>query len=137
MTTAFALSRYRQAEAVGQPTAADPHEVILVTLRELDRALAVLAAAADAGRKPPAEPTNKAFTALYILQSSLDFEKGGEIATLLFQLYEFTRLQVLSVFRGDGPAEIEAARAAIAEILGAWRSIRPETGVAPVAAGFR
>ena len=126
MTTAFALSRYRQAEAVGYPTAADPHEVISVTLRELDRALGALAAAAETGRSAPAEPVNRAFTALYILQSSLDFEKGGEIATLLFQLYEFTRLQVLAVFRGEGPSEIAAARAGIAEILSAWRAIRPD-----------
>ena len=131
MTSAVALSRYRQTVAVGHPPAADPHEVISVTLRELDRSLGVLVAAVEAGRAAPADPINRAFTALYILQSSLDFEKGGEIATLLFQLYEFTRLQVLAVFRGDGPSEIVAARDGIAEILSAWRAIRPEAVAGP------
>jgi len=50
MTIALARSRYRQAEAVGQPRIEDPHAVIAVTLTELERALSVLVAARAAGR---------------------------------------------------------------------------------------
>ena len=124
MTIALARSRYRQAEAVGQPRIEDPHAVIAVTLAELVRALDVLAAAMAANRPLPSEPSTRALTAIYILQSSLDFEKGGDIATSLFELYEYARLQVLKAGRGEGQ-DLEAARTAIAEILSAWRAIAP------------
>lgn len=124
MTIALARSRYRQAEAVGQPRIEDPHAVIAVTLAELVRALDVLAAALDAGRPLPSEPCTRALTAIYILQSSLDFEKGGDIAMSLFELYEYARLQVLKAGRGEGH-DLDAARVAIADILSAWRAIAP------------
>jgi flagellar protein FliS len=124
MTIALARSRYRQAEAVGQPRIEDPHAVIAVTLAELIRALDVLAAAVAAARPLPSEPSTRALTALYILQSSLDFEKGADIALSLFELYEYARLQVLKAGRGEGH-DLDAARAAIADILEAWRAIGP------------
>ena len=34
----------------------------------------------------------RCLTTIYSLQTSLDFEKGGTIATNLFQLYEFCRV---------------------------------------------
>jgi flagellar protein FliS len=124
MTIALARSRYRQAEAVGQPRIEDPHTVIAVTLAELTRALDVLAAATAAGRPLPSEPSTRALTAIYILQSSLDFEKGGDIAMSLFELYEYARMQVLKAGRGEAQ-ELDGARAAIADILSAWRQIGP------------
>ena len=124
MTIALARSRYRQAEAVGQPRVEDPHAVIAVTLAELERALAVLAAARDAGRPTPSDPCTRALTAIYILQSSLDFEQGGDIAMSLFELYEYARQQVLTASR-DGAGDLVSARDAVAEILSAWRAIGP------------
>lgn len=124
MTIALARSRYRQAEAVGQPRIEDPHAVIAVTLAELARALEVLAAAVEAGRPLPSEPSTRALTAIYILQSSLDFEQGGEIALSLFELYEYARQQVLAAGRG-GDHDLGAAGSAIADILSAWRQIGP------------
>lgn len=127
MTIALARSRYRQADAIGLPRADDPHAVIAVTLSELSRALDVLAAANAAGRPLPSEPSTRALTAIYILQSSLDFEQGGEIATALFELYEFTRLQILKSGRGEAH-DLSAASYAILEILSAWRQIGPGGG---------
>jgi flagellar protein FliS len=126
MTISLARSRYRQAEAVGQPKVDDPHEVIAVTLRELERSLGVLSAAREQGRKTPEEHSTRALTAIYILQSSLDMEKGEDIAELLMQLYEFTRQQVLKLMRKEEDALIDDARNAISDILEAWRGIGPE-----------
>ena len=38
---------------------------------------------------------SRALTIIYSLQSSLDFEKGGEIAENLFQTYEFARQMII------------------------------------------
>ena len=38
-----------------------------------------------------------ALYSIYFLQKSLDFDKGGEIATNLFRLYEFCKITVQEV----------------------------------------
>ena len=114
MSFAFARSRYRQADTIFQETATKPYDVVFVTLKELSRALGVLAAAQDSARPLPADHVNRALTAIYILQSSLDFELGGEIAGDLFQLYEFARFHVLKAWRD---AKRSAVRAALAWVM--------------------
>jgi flagellar protein FliS len=132
MTAALALARYRQTDLAGQAVADDPHEVIFVTLRELNRALAVLHAATKAGRPAPADHANRALTALYILQSSLDFEKGGDIANDLFAVYEFARQQVLAIWSGETETDIETAHAALEDIQSAWTQIGAQPSRAAV-----
>lgn len=60
MSFAFARSRYRQADTIFQETATKPYDVVFVTLKELSRALSVLAAAQDSARPLPAEHVNRA-----------------------------------------------------------------------------
>lgn len=129
MSFAVARSRYRQADTIFQENAATPYDVVFVTLRELSRALGVLAAANEQARPLPAEHVNRALTAIYILQSSLDFELGGEIAQDLFQLYEFARFHVLKAWRSEPDPRLAEAADAMAEILAAWKEIggQPET----------
>ncbi|MEL5876673.1 flagellar export chaperone FliS [Cereibacter sphaeroides] len=124
MTFADARARYRRTETVDFQAVEDPHQIVLVTLRELERSLRALAAAAEAGGSYPDQHLNRAFTAIYILQSSLDFEKGGEIADNLFRVYEFCRLQVASAFRREH-GQLTDAAGHIGAILGAWEQIGP------------
>lgn len=126
MSIALARSRYRQAQSVNAAEVENPHEIILVTLKELERSLSVLAEAHKTGNKAPDDHSSRALTAIYILQSSLDFEKGGDIATSLFQLYEYARQQVLSAMRREETSQIEAASGCIGDILTAWRDIGPQ-----------
>lgn len=125
MSFAFARSRYRQADTIVQETATKPYDVVFVTLKELSRALNVLAVAKEDNRTLPADHVNRALTAIYILQSSLDFELGGEIAGDLFQLYEFARFHVLKAWRSEEDARLREAADAMTEILGAWKEIAP------------
>ncbi|ABN76785.1 flagellar export chaperone FliS [Cereibacter sphaeroides] len=124
MTFADARARYRRTETVDFQAVEDPHQIVLVTLRELERSLRALAAAAETGGSYPDQHLNRAFTAIYILQSSLDFEKGGEIADNLFQVYEFCRLQVASAFRREH-GQLTDAAGHISAILEAWEQIGP------------
>lgn len=119
----LAQARYRQADSIAQDGDKHPHEVVFVTLKELTRSLSVLAAAQEHDRPFPSDHVNRALTALYILQSSLDFEAGGEIAGDLFQLYEFARYHVLKAWRGEEGARLAEASIAIGDILGAWQEI--------------
>ena len=77
MTVSIARSRYKQMDAAAAPEIESPYKVVLVTLTELDKSLAVLVNAKVNDRRLPDDHINHCFTAIYILQSSLDFEKGG------------------------------------------------------------
>ena len=57
------------------------------------------------------------------LQSSLNFEQGGEIADNLFRLYEYARQQLLSASRTNDSAGTHAAIAALQDIRDAWSQI--------------
>ena len=121
-----ARTQYRRAEEGILPELANPHQMIMITLRELDRSLVVLARAQDEAALLPTPHLTRAMTAIYILQSSLDFEKGGEIADNLFRVYEFVRLQLLAAFQKEGNAQLTQARSYIADILSAWQSMPVE-----------
>ena len=123
MTFLNARAQYRKTEQ-GEALAVDsPHGIILVTLRELERSLRVLAAAAaDQGNYPPLH-INRAFTAIYILQTSLDFEQGGDIALNLFRVYEYCRLRVAEAFRKEPHPRLSDAADHIANLLAAWEAM--------------
>lgn len=123
MTAAFALARYRRTETADLPKVDDPHAVIQVTLGELVRSLDVIAAADADGQRGPDTHISRALTAIYILQSSLDFEEGADIAEDLFKIYEYARLQILGNWRGGSDNQINAAADALRDILGAWQTI--------------
>jgi flagellar protein FliS len=66
---------------------------------------------------------SKALVAIYTLQSSLDFEQGGEIARNLFRLYEFVRSS-LSEANDDQKYKVEQSLKLMSEILEAWEEIK-------------
>ncbi|HCY99948.1 MAG: flagellar biosynthesis protein FliS [Rhodobacterales bacterium RIFCSPHIGHO2_02_FULL_62_130] len=125
MSFVDARAQYRRAEAGAAVALDNPHQIIQVTLRELEKSLIVLSHAVAQGHALPDSHMNRAFTAIYILQSSLDFEQGGEIATNLFQVYEYCRLKVVAAFRRDPDASLTQAANYISDILQAWDSIAP------------
>ena len=67
---------------------------------------------------------SKSLTAIYILQSSLDFDKGGEIATNLFDLYTFCKNGIMKGFTTKNSKLIYDSIPPIEEILDGWRQIR-------------
>jgi flagellar protein FliS len=67
---------------------------------------------------------SKSITAIYILQSSLDFEKGGEIAANLYNLYEFCKSGIMKGFTKRDSQLIYDAIPPIDEILDGWKQIK-------------
>ena len=66
---------------------------------------------------------SRALTILYGLQSSLNFDEGGEIAENLFRLYEYARQQLLTTSRDGHTDGAIKAIDAIEGIRDAWRQI--------------
>ncbi len=122
MTFLNARAQYRRTDQGEGLSVESPHGIILVTLRELERALRALAAA-EPDRTYPATHLNRAFTAIYILQSSLDFDRGGEIAMNLFRVYEFARLRVDEAFRKQPSPQLAEAADHITTLVQAWSAI--------------
>jgi flagellar protein FliS len=75
-----------------------------------------------------------AFTAIYILQSSLDFTRGGEIAENLFRVYEYCRQQMLKAFSRKTDHNLGTCVVLLDEIIRSWEDIRESksgTGACP------
>ena len=68
----------------------------------------------------------KSLTIIYSLQTSLDFEKGGEISNNLFKIYEYSRQQLISDLKNGEPKGITNAITIIKEIADAWNQIADE-----------
>ena len=67
---------------------------------------------------------SKSLTALYILQKSLNFEKGGEIAENLFKIYEFCRTSILEGYTKKDFKKISNLIPLIENILDGWSQIK-------------
>jgi len=97
--------------------------MIGLTLKELSRSLNALQ-----NDNVTEEQRNlhlsKGFTAVYILQTSLDFEKGFEIASNLFKIYEFVREQLQKTLKRDATTNLAVCGGILDEIIDAWSNIK-------------
>ena len=118
---------YEDIERQSLNEADDPHLVISVLFKELLKSMTLFAENIDLKSGGDLDVKSKHFarslTIIYGLQSSLDFEKGGEIAENLFQLYEFARQKLIDDL-GSGKAEgTTHAINLLGEIKSAWDEI--------------
>ena len=120
----------------------NPHEIIKLVLTELSRTMKMISD--DIGKKKKfvskensldlitlqktiSKNVSRSLTTIYSLQTSLDFEKGGKIATGLFQLYEYCRLQIISGFTNSINNGIIKAMNALDQIISAWNNMSVKT----------
>ena len=67
---------------------------------------------------------SKCLTAIYILQSSLNFDEGKEIAENLYRIYEFSKEGIMKGFMKKDSKLIYDAIPPIDEILDGWKQIK-------------
>ena len=69
--------------------------------------------------------SKSALYAIYFLQKSLDFDKGGDLANNLFRLYEFCKLTVQdAAISGQlDKSSLKACTKYIGEIIASWEKI--------------
>ena len=120
------MKQYVNDDIAAKTSNLDPHKIIKEVLTELKKNMETLAYSIDN------EPTvssiksksfSKCLTAIYILQSSLDFENGGDIADNLYNIYEFCKGGVMKGFTKRDSKLIYDAIPPIDEILDGWKQI--------------
>ena len=118
---------YQNAERQALEETNDPHLIIMTMLDALVKSMQIFVDNIDLKNGGNAELKSKHFSRalsiIYALQSSLDFEKGGDIANNLFQLYEFGRVKLIEDL-GQGVANgSPQAIEVLDNIRSAWEEI--------------
>ena len=101
----------------------DPHQLVLVMFDALIKSIEVYVDNLDvktADLELRSKHFSRALTIIYSLQSSLDFEKGGDIADNLFQTYEFARQMIIGSIKDMDETGPKRALALLTEIREAW-----------------
>ena len=126
MNYSQSMRKYVDVDIQAKAAVDNPHKIIQEVLIELIKNMKTLAYALD--NEPvrsdlKSKAFSKSITAIYILQSSLDFEKGGEIASNLFNLYDYCKRGIMKGFTKQNSKLIYDAIPPIDEILDGWRQI--------------
>ena len=97
----------------------DPVEIVKTMVNELRKSMKIVTLHTNDknNRISRNKHFSKALVIIYTLQTSLDFERGGEIATQLFQVYEYCRQQLIKGFRSQVVDGINKAINALKEIF--------------------
>ena len=123
MNLSVARSMYVQDQKVHINDALDSHSTILIVMKALNKNMQKIIDRGNKTSRLNTEFTN-AFTAIYILQSSLDFTRGGEIAENLFRVYEYCRQQMLKAFSRKTDHNLDTCVVLLDEIIRSWEDIR-------------
>ena len=119
-----AIRAYQEAERDFLIDGADAHGLVEILFTELIVSLKLAKTGLEgADRSTQSSGVSKALSIIHVLATSLDFDKGGEVAISLAQLYEWSRRRIIEASRDNIAAYLEEVLGAISEIADAWRSI--------------
>ena len=129
MNYSASMKQYENENIAAKISDLSPHSIIKEILTELKKNMETLAYSIDNEPVVSSIKSNsfsKCITAIYILQSSLDFENGGDIANNLYNIYEFCKNGVMKGFTKRDSKLIYDAIPPIDEILDGWKQIKPK-----------
>ena len=121
------IKQYIDDDITGKTSNLNSHKIIEEVLKDLKKNMETLAYSIDHEPVVSSIKSNsfsKSLTAIYILQSSLNFEKGEEIATNLYNIYEFCKNGIMKGFMNKNSKLIYDAIPPIEEILDGWKQIK-------------
>ena len=121
------IRQYLTDEIAAKTTSLNPHKIIEEILSDLKKNMETLAYSLD--NEPvissiKSQSFSKSLTAIYILQSSLNFEEGKEIAINLYRIYEFCKDGIMKGFTNRDSKLIYDSIPPIDEILDGWKQIK-------------
>ena len=121
------MKQYLDDDVTGKTSNLNSHKIIEEVLKDLKKNMETLAYSIDHEPVVSSVKSNsfsKSLTAIYILQSSLNFEEGEEIATNLYNIYEFCKNGIMKGFMNKDSKLIYDAIPPIDEILDGWKQIK-------------
>ena len=121
------MKQYINDDISAKTTSLNPHKIIEEVLRDLKKNMETLAYSLDHEPVVSSIKSNsfsKSLTAIYILQSSLNFEEGKEIAENLYNIYEFCKNGIMKGFTKKDSKLVYDAIPPIDEILDGWKQIK-------------
>ena len=121
------MKQYLSDDIASKTSSLNPHKIIEEVLKDLKKNMENLAYSLD--NEPvissiKSQSFSKSLTAIYILQSSLNFEKGEEIAENLYSIYEFCKDGIMKGFTKKNSKLVYDAIPPIDEILDGWKQIK-------------
>ena len=121
------MKQYMNDDIAAKTSSLSPHKIIEEVLKDLKKNMETLAYSIDHEPVISSIKSNsfsKSLTAIYILQSSLNFEEGEEIAENLFNIYEFCKDGIMKGFTKKDSKFVYDAIPPIDEILSGWQQIK-------------
>ena len=120
-----AATQYRNTDQI-KVTQTDANSILISCFDELIKSVKIfqtnIVPNTDNFRKKSSS-FSRALTILYTLQSSVDFEKDLNVAKSLFQVYEYTRVNLIEEFKSCKVNKSVNALTALTEIRDSWQSI--------------
>ena len=121
------IKQYLRDDITAKTTSLNSHKIIEEVLKDLKKNMETLAYSID--NEPvissiKSQSFSKSLTAIYILQSSLNFDEGREIAENLYRIYEFCKDGVMKGFTKKDSKFVNDAIPPIDEILDGWKQIK-------------
>ena len=127
MNYSASMKQYINEEIAAKTSSLNPHKIIEEVLKDLKKNMETLAYSIDNEPVVSSIKSNsfsKSLTAIYILQSSLNFEDGKEIAENLYNIYEFCKNGIMKGFTKKDSKLVYDAIPPIDEILDGWKQIK-------------
>ena len=121
------MKQYMNDDIAAKTSSLSPHKIIEEVLKDLKKNMETLAYSIDHEPVISSIKSNsfsKSLTAIYILQSSLNFEEGEEIAENLYNIYEFCKDGIMKGFSKKDSKLVYDAIPPIDEILSGWQQIK-------------
>jgi flagellar protein FliS len=119
-----AIRAYNEAEQEFLVNGADAYGLVEILFSELIASLNASKIGLSSGDLAgKSAGVSKSLSIIHVLASSLDFEKGGEVAESLLRLYEWSRRTIIEAARDNKVAPFDDVLNAVSEIADAWRTI--------------
>ena len=121
------MKQYFKDDITGKTSNLNSHKIIEEVLKDLKKNMETLAYSIDHEPVVSSIKSNsfsKSLTAIYILQSSLNFEEGKEVAENLYSIYEFCKNGIMKGFTKRDSKLVYDAIPPIDEILDGWQQIK-------------
>jgi flagellar protein FliS len=119
-----ATQRYQRVDVTSRVEGANPHQLVMILYDELLKGLDAMAVAV--ARKDFVQRGERQARVLRLisgLETSLDFDKGGDIAVGLARIYRESRRLVIAAARENDAAHVTRAREMLDEVAAAWGQI--------------